>query len=137
MYALSAIIFFVLAGIGLLAWSMRKSEQSKWLKTLASMLKVSSDVVFSVMYMSVLDYFLFIFSCDFKATPVVHFFFTTEDGAPLQCLTMPNIIVLGVAGFTSLIFVVASASIQTASCELNPCAKGTLASPAAAMKIKV
>ena len=133
---LAALVYLVLMGIGLLAWSMRRAEQSKWRKTLASVLQTSTDIGFNVMYMSVLDYFLYIFDCKYTDKPIVHSFFTLADGTPVQCFAMPNLILVGVAGITAIVYVVSVAFIQTAGCDLNPCARGLLATPAATMKIK-
>jgi hypothetical protein len=44
----------MVAGVAFLAWSMRKSEQSKWLKTLAKALQVISDIMFTGFFMSIL-----------------------------------------------------------------------------------
>ena len=137
LYVLAALVYLVLMGIGILAWSMRRSEQSKWRKTLASLLQIGTDIMFNVMYMSVLDYFLYIFDCNYTDSPVIHSYFTLNDGTPVQCFAMPNLILSAVAGITAIVFVVSTAVIQTASCELNPCAKSLLATPAATMKIKV
>lgn len=54
MFAVVALVFTALAGVGFLAWSMRKSEQSGWLKTLAKVLQIMTDLLFSVLYMSIL-----------------------------------------------------------------------------------
>ena len=54
LYVICAIILAIIAGVAFLAWSLRKSEQSKWLKTLGKVLQVASDVVFGIFYMTVL-----------------------------------------------------------------------------------
>ena len=111
---------------------MRKADRSKWIKSLAWTLQLLTDLIFNVLHMAILNFYLFMFSCNFTATPVMHSFF--KD---VQCLAMPHLATMMIAGLVSIIFIVATVVIQTAACELNPCAKGLLASPSASLKIKV
>lgn len=78
------------------------------------------------------DYLMFFFDCDYGAKPITHQYWTTT-----QCFAMPHLIYLMVAGVTAVVFTVAAVAVQTAGCDLNPTARGLLASPAAMMKIKV
>ena len=95
-------------------------------------LQLLSDLLFSVLYMATLNYFLFMYSCNFTSSPVMHSYFTN-----VQCLTMPHLAPMVVAGLVSVVFVVATVAVQTAGCELDPCAKAILAAPSASLEIKV
>jgi hypothetical protein len=64
LYALIGNLGALLAGFGVLAWIMRKSEQPAWHKGLAKGLMYVADLGCVVFLMSVLDYLLFPLSCD-------------------------------------------------------------------------
>jgi hypothetical protein len=131
LYGLMAASMSVLLGVGYLAYQMRKAERYKWVKTLARTLQLLTDLLFVVLSMAILNYFFFMFYCDFTSSPVMHVYF--KD---VHCLAMPQLALMIVSGIVSVIFIVATVAIQTAGCELDPCAKGILASPSASLKIK-
>ena len=54
LFVLVGLVFAELLGVAFLAWSMRKSERTTWIKTLSKTLQVISDVMFGVLYMSIL-----------------------------------------------------------------------------------
>lgn len=77
------------------------------------------------------DCLLFYLDCSWSSKPIVHVYFQ------LECLATSHLLNLAVAGITALVFTISTIAVQTAGCDLNPCGKGVLASPAAVMKIKV
>lgn len=132
LYALVVITMTVLAAVGFLAYLMRKSDQVKWIKNFAKTLQVFTDVIFSILYMTILDYLMFMWSCKYTSTPILHSYFVG-----VQCFASPHLGPMFMAGIAAIIFIFATVAVQTSGCELNPCAHGLLASPAAMMKIKV
>lgn len=66
MYALVSIVFVVLAGVGWLTFAMRKAEQSKTLKKAAKILQFLTDLIFGIFYMTIFDFLLFMFDCEFQ-----------------------------------------------------------------------
>lgn len=132
LYALIAAVLAILFGVFVLAFQMRRAEHSKWVKPFAKTLQTLTDMLFNVLFMAILNYFLFMFSCNYTSSPITHTTFTD-----VHCFEMPHLGPMIIAGLVSFIFVVASTAVATAGCELNPCAKGILASPSASMKIKV
>lgn len=50
-------------------------EHSKWLKRSAAVLNLFFDVIFSMCYVPVIDYFVFTANCEWAQSPIVHTYF--------------------------------------------------------------
>ncbi|KAG2493141.1 hypothetical protein HYH03_008565 [Edaphochlamys debaryana] len=111
---------------------MRKQEQSKWLRHAATALHIVFDIVFVMCYVSFFDYFTFAASCNFGAKVKNHAYFTD-----VMCLEMPHLVHVLVALAMAVLFLVVTALMVIASCDLNPVSKGYLASPAAYARLKI
>mmetsp|Transcript_27632 Transcript_27632/g.60501 ORF Transcript_27632/g.60501 Transcript_27632/m.60501 type:complete len:2143 (+) Transcript_27632:192-6620(+) len=130
-YVILAIIYAVLAAVGYLAWSLRKSDQGKWLKPFSKVVQLLSDLVFSVLYMTFFDYLVFVFDCRFGSGNM-HVYFTD-----VNCMAMPHLALMALGGITCIVFMFSAGAMLVAACDLNPIARGLLASPTAWMRLKV
>jgi hypothetical protein len=143
------------------------NEQSKGLKMLTKVLQVSSDVFFIVFFMILAgegpsrgawrgeegwpsvthnsttlpyilpptllpDYFTSFWSCDYTTSPIMHNYWTE-----IECFGTPHLINAIVALIGLFISMPMTVAIQTATCVLNPVAKGVMASSDARNKVKV
>ncbi|GFR51586.1 hypothetical protein Agub_g14007 [Astrephomene gubernaculifera] len=133
LYALVALIFGVLAAIALFTLSMHKQEpHSRWLRRFGSLLQTCADLTFTTLYVAIFDFLTFPFNCRFGRTGNHHTYWTT-----VECLAGSHVIVLAVAGTTAAVALLATALMAVASSELNPVARGILASPAAVTRMRI
>ncbi|KXZ46279.1 hypothetical protein GPECTOR_45g149 [Gonium pectorale] len=108
-------------------------EHSKALRRFAVVLQTFTEVVFSLFYMSVFDYMVFLFNCKFLSKgPKLHNYWPE-----VHCFETPHLIHLSVAGVTAVVFFCSTALMLVAGCDLNPVARGIMSSPAAVTRIKV
>ncbi|KAG2423294.1 hypothetical protein HXX76_015443 [Chlamydomonas incerta] len=131
MYVMVACVFLCVLGLAWLTIAMRRQEQSKWLKRAAVALHILFDIIFVCCYASFFDYFVFAANCDYLGN-MEHVYFKG-----VMCFQMPHILHFFVALTTALIFFVVTALIIIASSDLNPVARGFLASPAVYPRLKI
>ncbi|KAG2424794.1 hypothetical protein HXX76_014218 [Chlamydomonas incerta] len=132
MYALAALIYTVAAAVVGLTLAMRKQEHSKWLNRSAALLQRFTDVMFGMLYVSLFDYMLFLFNCDYGTPGSPHNYWTS-----VSCFTGSHMITLVVAGVTAGVFFFMTALMLVAGCDLSPVAHGIMASPAAVLRLRV
>jgi len=130
-YVHVAVIYTTLALVAALTFGLRRSQQSKALLKVARWLQFVTDVVFSILYMTILDYMCNMFACNWSGD-MGHVFF-----ADVQCTSGAHMIHVIVAAITAILFVASTACLMVAGCDLNPDAKANLASPAAVLRLKV
>ncbi|GLC57759.1 hypothetical protein PLESTB_001261700 [Pleodorina starrii] len=132
-YALVAVVYIAVGCIAALTVAMRKQEHSRSLMRFARVLQLFTEIVFTLVYMSVFDYMVFLFNCEFSTRgshPHAYF-------ADVECFETPHLIHMGVAGVTAIVFACCTGLMLVAGCDLNPVARGIMASPTAVTRLKV
>ncbi|EFJ45814.1 hypothetical protein VOLCADRAFT_93917 [Volvox carteri f. nagariensis] len=132
-YAIVGMVYTAVGCIALLTYAMRKQEHSRTLMRFARVLQLVTEVVFTLAYMSVFDYMLFLFKCEFSshgAHPHAYF-------KHVECSETPHLIHMTVAGVTAVVFFCSTGLMLVAGCDLSPVGRGVMASPAAVTRLKV
>ncbi|KXZ45821.1 hypothetical protein GPECTOR_50g615 [Gonium pectorale] len=132
LYVQAGAILLAVVGLAWLTWVSRAAEKSKWLRTAAVYLYIVYDVIFFMCYASFFDYFVFAGNCDFTAKVKRHMYF--QD---IMCFEMPHLLHLCVAGFMAVVFLLVTALMVIASCDLNPVSRSYMASPTVYPRLKI
>ncbi|GIL69032.1 hypothetical protein Vretifemale_11, partial [Volvox reticuliferus] len=132
-YAIVGLVYIAVGSIAVLTIAMRKQEHSRSLMRFARFLQMFTDVVFALAYMAVFDYMVFLFNCKYAGHGShPHQYFTQ-----VECFRTPHLIHMTVAGFTAIVFFCSTALMLVAGCDLNPVARGIMASPSAVTRLRV
>ncbi|GIL48962.1 hypothetical protein Vafri_5459 [Volvox africanus] len=132
-YAIVALVYTAVGCIAALTIAMRKQEHSRSLMRFARFLQLFTDVVFALAYMAVFDYMIFLFNCKYAGHGHhPHAYFTH-----VECFRTPHLIHMTVGGSTAIVFFCSTALMLVAGCDLNPVARGILASPSAITRLRV
>ncbi|KAI8474715.1 MAG: hypothetical protein J3K34DRAFT_518018 [Monoraphidium minutum] len=137
-YALAAIILLSLAMAAWLAIVLKKDDttQGGWTGKLIGFLQLLCFVLYTCCWITVMDYLVFLFDCKWTAVAsgpanVVHLFFGNS------CLAMPHLAHMSFAVVVVIVFSVTCVAMSVGDCDLNPLTRNVLATPSAAMHIKV
>ncbi|PNW79942.1 hypothetical protein CHLRE_08g373200v5 [Chlamydomonas reinhardtii] len=131
LYVMVSLVWISVVGLVWLTFAMRKSEQSKWLRTAAMLLHVIYDVIYVMCYVAFFDYLIYTADCDFGKTGM-HMWFTD-----VSCVGMPHLVHMMVAMATGVVFLAVTCLFVIASCDLNPASHGVMASPAAYTRLRI
>eukprot|EP00878_Enallax_costatus_P042671 GHUV01050103.1.p1 GENE.GHUV01050103.1~~GHUV01050103.1.p1 ORF type:complete len:272 (+),score=65.91 GHUV01050103.1:643-1458(+) len=112
---------------------LKKEENTHkwWMKRLLSFLEVSSLVLFSVFWVSMLDYMVFLLDCDWYAIGGPHHM----EWHDVKCLEMPHLANMAFAGTTCLVFMAVTLLLSVSDTDLNPMSRNITASPTAGTSI--
>ncbi|GLI70439.1 hypothetical protein VaNZ11_015349 [Volvox africanus] len=125
----------VLLAVVCLIWltvAMRKHEQSKWMRRMATVLHVVYELIFMIFYVSFLDFLVFTANCRFTDPSREHEYF-----AGVKCLQMPHVMHMSVALVAAVVHFCVTALLVVASADLNPLSLSYLASPGAVSRLKI
>ncbi|GIL74346.1 hypothetical protein Vretifemale_4273, partial [Volvox reticuliferus] len=132
MYVMAGAVLLAVVGLIWLTIAMRKQEQSKWLRQMATMLHVAYELIFMIFYVSFLDYLVFTANCRFTDPSKEHEYFTG-----VKCLQMPHVMHMSVALVAAVVHFCVTALLVVASSDLNPLSLSYLASPDAVSRLKI
>eukprot|EP00775_Hariotina_reticulata_P003514 gene3514-3784_t len=121
----------VLLSLVLTVWAAivlkRNEAASIWMRRLQSALQIVGLVLFSMFWVAVLDYFAFMFTCQWShvaSGAAYHLYFKEQN-----CMAMPHVAYMISCLVMLVLFSCAAVCMTLTDCDLNPLTRNHLASP--------
>ncbi|KAI8467685.1 MAG: hypothetical protein J3K34DRAFT_523567 [Monoraphidium minutum] len=130
-YIIAATIFLSLILTAYVAVVLKKDDSTAggWLSRLVQFMQLLAMVMYSVAWVSILDFLVFMFDCQWNhvAVPssVSHIYFQRS------CMAMPHLAHMAFAVVVTLVFMLTCLGLSVGDCDLNPLTRNMLGTPAA------
>ncbi|GBF95600.1 hypothetical protein Rsub_08582 [Raphidocelis subcapitata] len=138
LYVMAGIIVAALVAAVWLALALRKDDTGGaggWLGRLSSLLQLGALVMWTVAWVSILDYMVFLADCEWTALQsgvVHHSYFKTAT-----CTAMPHVVHMAAAAAAAIVLCVCVLCMAVGECDLNPLTRQTLAATDAATNLRI
>ncbi|GBF97004.1 hypothetical protein Rsub_09801 [Raphidocelis subcapitata] len=119
-YVIAGIVFLSLALTAYVAVVLKKDDSTAggWLSRLVQFMQLLAMVMYSVAWVSILDFLVFMFACHWeqvvRVSSVTHTYFGS------QCLAMPHLAHMAFAVVVTLVFMFTCLGLSVGDCDLNP-----------------
>ncbi|KIY98673.1 hypothetical protein MNEG_9288 [Monoraphidium neglectum] len=100
-----------------------------WLARLVQFMQLLALIMYSVAWVSILDFLVFMFACHWEEVSVMSS--VTHIVFEKSCVTMPHLAHMAFAVVVTLTFMATCLGLSVGDCDLNPLTRNMLATPAA------